>query len=146
MDIQSMFRATRISGSGLAAEKTRMEVTANHIANAHTTGDASTGPYRRRQVIFSDALSDARARGNVDQTNMAGVVVSGITLDQSELPQVYDPGHPHADQRGFVTLPNISVPVEMVDMMTASRAYDANLKALQSFRRMVEQSLSLMRG
>lgn len=146
MNIQNMFSASKISASGLSAEKRRLEVTANNVANAHTTGNAATGPYRRQLVVFTDAMSSQQTSGPASQARLHGVRIEGIVTDQSELPQVFDPGHPHADSRGFVTMPNVSVPIEMVDMMTASRAYEANLKALQSYRQMVEQSLSLLRG
>lgn len=144
MNIPNMFSATQISSSGLSAEKLRLEVAANNISNAHTTGAA--GPFRRQLVLFADGMTDP-VTGTVGPAGqLRGVAIQGVVPDQAELPQLFDPGHPHADSRGFVTMPNVSVPIEMVDLMTASRAYEANLKALQSYRQMVEQTLSLMRG
>jgi len=136
------FSAADISASGLSAERQRMEVVANNIANAYSTRTPTGGPYRRQHVVFATAYDEAAgaARG------LGGVRVLGIEPDRSELPRVYQPGHPDADEDGFVTMPNVKLPNEMVDLITASRAYEANLRALRSFRRMVEQALSLLRG
>ncbi len=147
MNVSGMFSTTGISASGLAAEKMRMEIAANNIANAHNTMTETGGPFRRQQVVFSDAMNGASVSGNAgSEAVIKGVQVIQITSDNSELPEIYDPGHPHADKRGFVRMPNVAIPVEMVDLMTASRAYESNLKALQTYRQMVEQSLSLLRG
>ena len=136
--------AADISASGLAAERMRMQVIANNIANAHTTRTEDGGPYRRQQVLFAPKVANLLARGS--KTEAAGVEVVGLRPDQSELPKVYEPGHPDADENGFVLLPNVSVAREMVDMMTASRSYEANLQALRSLRSMVERSLTLLRS
>ena len=80
------------------------------------------------------------------QSEMWGVRVVGVESDMSELPEIYDPGHPDANEDGYVQMPNVKIPHEMVDMMTASRAYEANLKSLQTFRQLAEQALSLLRG
>jgi flagellar basal-body rod protein FlgC len=144
MQLGSILSVTDISASGLAAERQRMEVVANNIANAHTTRTAEGGPYRRQQIIFATALQSALASSSAG--SLGGVQVVGIQPDMSELPRVYNPGHPEADKDGFVTMPNVKLPNEMVDLMTASRAYEANLKALRTFRKMAEQALSLLRG
>ena len=121
-----------------------MEVIANNIANANSTQSSDGGPYRRQQLIFSAAVDDSAA------TNFAGfrgVEVVGQVADDSELPQVYNPNHEHADPKtGMVTMPNIQIPNEMVDLITASRSYEANLKAMTTFKEMVEQTLRLLRG
>ncbi|WP_437205275.1 flagellar basal body rod protein FlgC [Planctomicrobium sp. SH664] len=147
MGLDSLFSATSIAGSGLTAERTRMEVAANNIANANSTRTAAGGPYRRQQVVFSSLMDDSitRSGGNIKQ-GLTGVQVSEITTDQSALPRVHNPGHPDAGPDGFVEMPNVMLPHEMIDLMTASRAYEANLKSLQIFRQMAEQSLNLMRG
>lgn len=148
MALGRILSSTDISASGLAAERMRMETVANNIANAHSTRTADGGPYRRRQVVFSSVLDSAAGAGlgNGTHTGFKGVQVVGIEASNSELPRVFNPSHPDADADGFLLMPNISVPEEMVDLITASRAYDANLKALRSFRQMVEQSLSLLRS
>lgn len=134
-----------ISASGMAAERLRMEVVANNIANAYSTRTPEGGPYRRQQVVFSAALDQAGAF-SVNPDKLAGVRVLGVEADQSSLPKVHQPGHPDADAEGFVTMPNVQTPNEMVDLMTASRAYEANLRVLKSFRQMAEQALSLLRS
>ncbi len=139
----SILPQTDINASGLSAERLRMEVIGNNIANASTTRSPEGGPYRRREVIFSAALDDA-LDGSTG-SGMRGVEVVGVQPDASELPRVYQPGHPDADDEGFVTMPNVSLANEMVDLITANRGYEANLKVLRSYRDMVQQALSLLR-
>ena len=147
MGFGRLLSTTDISASGLAAERLRMEIVANNIANVHTTSTPGGGPYRRQQVAFSSAMSESLGReADSVSRSLGGVTVKGVTRDDSELPVVYNPGHPDADEDGFVKMPNVKLPMEMVDLMTASRAYDANLKSLTVFRQMAEQSLSLMSG
>lgn len=135
----------QISASGLAAERQRMEVIANNIANAHSTRSVAGGPYRRQQVLFQEALDAALGRSSTAGA-LQGVRVLGVAPDFSELPEIYNPGHPDANEEGFVQMPNVQLPNEMVDLITASRAYEANLKALHLFREMTEQTLALLRG
>jgi flagellar basal-body rod protein FlgC len=146
MSIKQLLSTSQISASGLAAERQRMEVIANNIANAHSTRSLSGGPYRRQVMVFSEAFDMALADGQHNPHGLQGVKVKGVEHDWSELPQVYNPGHPDADENGMVTMPNVKLPNEMVDLITASRAYEANLKALHQFRQMTEQTLSLLRG
>jgi len=142
----NLFSGADISASGMSAERLRMEVVANNIANANSTQSADGGPYRRQQVVFSAALDDARRSGGT-VSGLHGVNVHGTQNDMSELPQVHNPGHPDADpETGMVTMPNVQLPNEMVDLITASRSYEANLKALTSFKQMIEQTLMLLRG
>src|SRR5579875_707574 len=138
-----LFAAADISASGLAAERLRLEVVANNIANAFSTRSPNGGPYRRQDVVFSAVLNQ-RLRGSRSQ--LGGVQVAGIVEDMSDLHRVHNPGHPDADKDGYVTMPNVDLPVEMVNMITASRAYEANLRAMQFFRQMTEQSYSLLRN
>ena len=140
-----IFAVTNISASGLSAERTRMEVVAQNIANANTTRMPNGGPYRRQQVVFASLLNNQLA-GRGGQPGLGGVQVSDIVADPTEMPRIHQPGHPDADANGFVVLPNVQLPMEMVDLMTANRAYEANLKVLQAFRQQAEQSLSLLRG
>ena len=118
-----------ISASGLAGERLRMEVAANNIANIDSTMTPEGGPYQRKQVTFAAAME-----------------VVGVTEDKTPGQLVHNPGHPHADANGYVKMPNVNISHEMVDMVTASRAYEANLKSLETFRQMAEQALSLLRG
>ena len=142
----SSFSTIDISASGLSAERYRMEVIANNIANANSTRTPEGGPYRRQQVVFAAQMGDPLTTEQDTVSRMAGVSVSGITHDQSDLPMVYNPGHPDADARGMVLMPNVKIPYEMVDMITASRAYEANLRSIRSFREMAQQTLTLLRG
>jgi len=140
MDI---FKIAEISSSGMQAERMRMEVVANNIANANTTRGPDGEPYRRKQVLFATALDQAGTALGSDA--LGGVQVVGIVEDQSDFQLVYDPGHPDADEQGYVKMPNVSVPVEMVDLVTAVRAYEANLKVMRMFRQMAERTLQLLR-
>lgn len=142
--MHGILSATDISASGLAAERLRMEVIANNIANASTTRSPEGGPYRRRHVVFAAAVDQA-VHDARDSVGLHGVQVEGIEEDSSELPRVFQPGHPDADADGFVKMPNVSMANEMVDLITANRGYEANLRVLRSYRDMVQQSLSLLR-
>ena len=129
-----------VSSSALEAERTRLDVIAGNLANAQNTSDASGNVYRRKMVIFESKLSDAMATG----TNTGSQVeVARVTDDPSPLPKVYMPGNPKADAQGMVEMPNINPLNEMVDMMTASRSYQANLQVISTGRSMFEQSLKI---
>jgi flagellar basal-body rod protein FlgC len=144
MSWDRIFSAASIAGSGLSAERQRMECASHNIANAHTTRTPEGTPYRRRQVVFAEALGDATR--SADGGHLEGVHIVDMVHDQSPLPIVYDPGHPDANEDGLVEMPNVLIPHEMVDLMTASRAYEANLKSLEVFGEMTEQTLALLRG
>ncbi len=147
MGFGRILSVTDISASGLAAERLRMEVAANNIANSNSTRTPEGGAFRRKQVVFAAAYENAlRASFGDDARQFRGVTVTGIQPDSSEMPRIHKPGHPDADADGFVTFPNVSLPNEMVDLITASRSYEANLRALKSFREIVQQALSLLRG
>lgn len=143
--VTHLFSGARISASGMSAERQRMEVVAHNIANANSTRSIEGGPYRRQQLVFEAAMDD-RARAQT-VNHLGGVEVTGQASDTSEMPLVYNPGHPDADpETGLVMMPNVKLPNEMVDLITASRSYEANLKALTSFKTMVEQTLRLLRS
>ena len=144
MAFDNLLIGGNISASGMSAERMRMEVIANNIANAMSTRSASGGPYRRQEILFESVLNE-HSPGPHSNPNLGGVRVVGVADDPSELPTIYDPGHPDADDRGYVTMPNVQLPIEMVNLMTASRAYEANLKVLQTLRQQLEQTLTLLR-
>ncbi|MCL6626446.1 flagellar basal body rod protein FlgC [Alicyclobacillus shizuokensis] len=134
-----------ISASGLTAERLRMDVIANNIANANTTRTPTGGPYRREMVVlaprtnsFQDALSAAQSGTESD----AGVQVVGIVQDPSPFRVVYDPGNPDA-VNGYVQMPNVDVSTEMVDMVSAARAYQANVTAFDAAKQMETAAISL---
>jgi flagellar basal-body rod protein FlgC len=146
-----IFDSLAISGSGLSAERLRMDVTAENLANAQTTRGAAGGPYRRKAVVleeasgsgFGSALAGAQgARGGQPQ---GGVQVGGIVEDPAPPRRVYDPGHPDADAEGYVQLPNVNPVTEMVDLISASRAYEANVTAMQTAKAMFTKTLELLR-
>lgn len=141
MNLNQIFAAADISASGLQAERMHMEVVANNIANQQTTRTASGEPYRRQQVLFTNLADDDG--GGTESLN--GVRIEAITSDQTPFRSVYDPGHPHADEQGQVQLPNVDLPHEMVDLLVASRAYESNLKSLETFKQITKQTLSLLR-
>ena len=148
MSFDGMLGTFNVISSGLTAERMRMEVIANNVANASATRTAEGGPYRRKEVVFATVLRD-REELNASQPpgseELGGVRVLGIVEDLTELPRVYNPGHPDADAEGFVTMPNVNIPIEMVNLITASRSYEAGIRAIQAFQEMAEQALSLAR-
>lgn len=130
------------TSSALSAERTRLEVASLNIANAGTTRGVDGQPYRRQQVVFETLLESA---GGAAQPVPVGVRVARIVPDASPLPRIHQPGHPDADGDGMVTLPNVQVAEEMADILTASRAYEANTQVLLSARQMVTQVLRIGR-
>jgi flagellar basal-body rod protein FlgC len=129
-----------LSSSALDAERTRLDVIAGNLANAQNTNDASGQVYRRKMVIFESKLNDALGTG----TNAGSQVqVARIVDDPSPLPKIYMPGNPKADAQGMVQMPNVNPLDEMVDMMTASRSYQANLEVISTGRSMFEESLKI---
>jgi len=136
-----------ISASGMTAERLRMDVIANNIANASTTRTADGGPYRRQQVVYSSSGNSfgdmlASQMGN-STASLHGVKVQGIIPDSSPFKQVYDPGHPDANAQGYVSMPNVDTVTEMVDMMGAQRAYEADVAATQAIKSIAQQAISI---
>jgi flagellar basal-body rod protein FlgC len=148
-----LFDAIDASGSGLSAERLRMDVTSENLANAQTTKGADGQPYRRKEVVlqqagasgtsFSSVLASMQGAGGAKSVN--GVRVSGIVEDSSALKRLYDPGHPDADKDGYVTMPNVNTVTEMTDLISSSRAYEANVTAMQTAKTMFSKTLDLLR-
>src|SRR5690349_13438387 len=115
MQFDNFLVGGNISASGLGAERTRMEVIANNIANALSTRSHQGGPYRRQQVLFQAVMNDQAARTGSPSSTLGGVQVTGVVDDPSAFPRIFDPGHPDSDNQGFVTMPNVSIPMEMVN-------------------------------
>ena len=146
-----LFDAINAAGSGLTAERLRMDVTAENLANAQTTRGADGQPYRRKEVVlqqrdggFGAALDSAMARG-ASSGPAGGVEVAGIVEDQSDFKLVYDPGHPDANADGYVQMPNVNPVTEMVDLISASRGYEANVTAIQAAKQMFSKTLDILR-
>ena len=135
-----VFSALDISASGLYAERTRMNVIANNLANSNSTRTPEGGPFRRQLVI----LRGVEAKQNGDLSGL-GVSVKGVVDDHSPFPLIYDPGHPDANADGYVAMPNVNVVEEMVDMITALRAYEANVTAIDANKSMVRAALDILR-
>jgi flagellar basal-body rod protein FlgC len=143
-----LFDAFDISASGLSAERQRMDVTAENLANAQTTGPNGTA-YRRKEVVLRpgglptvDGFAGVLA-GAVGEP--AGVRVAGIVEDGSPPRRVYDPGNPDADAQGYVAMPNINPVTEMVDLISASRAYEADTTAMQTAKQTFSRTLDILR-
>ena len=134
--------AMGISSSGLEAERLRMEVAANNLANTHSSRDADGQVYQRRQVVFSSILNDSLRSGS---ENLSGVQVDDIITDNRPPVRSYAPYHPNADADGMIETANISPLEEMLDMITATRAYEANLSALKQSADMAKQTIQLGR-
>ena len=134
----SMFDALRISASGMTAERLRMDVVASNLANANTTKGVDGLPYQRRDVILAEASGSFA-------DHLAGVRVAEVRVDPSNPRKVYDPGHPEADELGYVTLPNVNSVNEMVDLITASRSYEANVTAMNAAKQMFTRTLDILR-
>lgn len=138
--IDKLFSGLRTSSSGMSAERVRIDVIAKNLANAEVTHTASGGPYRREVVRFAPILQRA-ADGKKEVT---GVRVTGIEPDtKTPFERVRIPGHPDADANGWVTMPNVNPTLEMADLITATRAYEANANAADNFVRMAERALRL---
>ncbi len=140
------FNAMHITASGLNAERTRMNTLASNLANARTTRTVEGGPYKRLDPLFRAvpaASQFAELVGQRDAQAASLVEVTEIQQDQNPPQQIYDPNHPDADTNGFVSLPNINVVQEMVNMMTASRAYEAGITVMQTLKGMARSALSI---
>lgn len=133
----SFFPEMSVSATGLAAERARLEVIAQNIANANTTKTANGTAFRRQLVELVSAPDMENEEG------LTGVEVAGVVEDPSPLPQVYDPTHPDADAQGLVTRPNVNLMLEMVDMLSATRAYEANVTAIQSAKDMARTAMDI---
>lgn len=135
------FRALDIAGSGLLAERRRLEVVAANIANAQTVRTEDGGPYRRREILF-ESFVDRRLD---DDDRLPEVKIAGVVPDMSDFRPVKDPGHPLADEDGWVLMPNVDMVFEMVDLMEAMRSYEANLRTIRAFKTMVDAALQIGR-
>jgi flagellar basal-body rod protein FlgC len=145
----SLFNSFQISGSALTAEKLRLDVIAGNLANMQTTRTAAGGPYRRRTVVFAEALAAQGVRGAGPNGAAAftgrGVRVEQVYADQSEPQLVYDPDHPDAGEDGYVRYPNIELAREMTDMITALRSYEANSTAVNTAKSLYLKALEIGR-
>jgi flagellar basal-body rod protein FlgC len=143
-----LFDAIDISASGLTAQRLRMDVTAENLANAQTTRTPGGGPYRRKTVVLQQAgggFAGQLAAFGGSSSPPEGVEVTGIVPDSTPLRRIYDPGHPDADANGYVTMPNVNPVTEMVDLIDSSRAYEANVTAMQTTKTAFAKTIELLR-
>jgi flagellar basal-body rod protein FlgC len=147
----SMFGGLEISASGLTAQRLRMDVTAENLANANTTKGADGQPYRRKEVVLREipqtgfGASLAGAMSAAGTRRAGGVEVAEVAQDQTGGKLVYDPSHPDANAQGYVQMPNVDTVTEMVDLIDSSRAYEANVTAMQASKQMFAKTLDLLR-
>ncbi|MGQ3685453.1 MAG: flagellar basal body rod protein FlgC [Candidatus Loosdrechtia sp.] len=135
-----------ISASGLSAAKVKMGVIASNIANAQVTETPGGGPYRRKEVQFATVLNKSMIGGSsIKDIKLNGVKIMGVKESTTPPLMVYMPGHPHADEQGFVSMPNVSISNEMVDMISASRSYEANTSVISALRKMNNRALDIIR-
>lgn len=147
----SFWQALRIGASGLTAQRLRLDLISNNIANAQTTRTEKGGPFQRQDVIFtpeggstSAPQAVAARRGDLE-TIQGGVRVAEIITDGEAGPRVYDPTHPDADAEGYVNYPNVDIVVEMTNMLSATRSYEANLASVEAVKRMALKALEIGR-
>lgn len=144
----SLFDAIGTAASGLSAERLRMDVVAENLANAQTTRGADGQPYRRKVVVLQEdggSSFGATLDGAMKGSSAGGVKVTQIAQDATPNRLVYDPGHPDADARGYVSMPNVQPVTEMVDLISASRGYEANVTVMQTAKQMFTKTLEILR-
>ncbi|MGM0602276.1 MAG: flagellar basal body rod protein FlgC [Bacillota bacterium] len=146
-----MFQGIDISASGLTAQRLRMDIISGNIANVETTRTEDGGPYRRKVPVFQEKLNTEMGRPKSalsilsDNDSKKGVEVRDIREDQSPFRMEYRPSHPDADADGYLRLPNVNIMTEMIDMIDASRAYEASVQAISNYKNMAASALDISR-
>ncbi|OGS98784.1 MAG: flagellar basal body rod protein FlgC [Gallionellales bacterium RIFCSPLOWO2_12_FULL_59_22] len=130
----SLFNIFNVAGSGMAAQAQRLNVVASNLANADSATGADGQPYRAKQVVFSATAVEGGAQG---------VKVTAVVDDNSPMKMIYDPKHPMADDRGYVAMPNVDVVGEMVNMISASRAYQNNVEVMNASKTLLLKTLTI---
>ena len=134
MEVNNSFTPIDIALSGLQAQAKNLNLISSNVANAQTTDNGQGEPYRRVEAIFK-TIGDG----------IGGVTMDDFEKDMSELPRILKPGHPDADKYGYVTMPNVDLPIEMMNLNVATRLYQANVAVLKRYQRMVETTLELLK-
>jgi len=134
MEINNAFGPIDIAISGLRAQDKNIRVISSNVANAQTTDNGQGQPYHRLEAVFE-----------TDGDGIAGVTIKEIVPGAGDFPKVLKPGHPDADEQGYVTMPNVSLPIEMMNLNIATRVYQANAAVLKRYQRMVETTLELLK-
>jgi flagellar basal-body rod protein FlgC len=145
----SLFSALSVSASGMNAQRTRAELLVENLANSETTRTSEGGPYRRKDVVFqSEATGSPFASmlaNEMDGSGSTGVAVADIVVDQRDPERRYMPGHPDAGADGYVAFPRLNPAEEMVDLVSASRGYQANVASMTSVKEMIQRSIDLLK-
>ena len=143
----NLLSALQIAASGLTAQRQRIEVISSNLANANTTRTAEGGPYRRKDLVFeSQRMANSfstELNAVLDGQAGKGVQVAGIYEDNAPFIRRYDPGHPDADSEGYVLMPNVSSIEEMVNLISATRSFEANTQAVNAIKEMAQKSLEI---
>jgi len=134
MEVNNTFSPIDIAISGLRAQEKNIRVISSNVANAQTTDNGQGQPYRRLEAVFK-----------AETDGISGVSLEEIAGDMGDFPQLLKPGHPDADENGYVTMPNVNLPTEMINLNIATRVYQANAAVLKRYQRMVETALELLR-
>ena len=146
----SIFKSFGVNASGMTAERFRMDIISQNVANANTTRTEEGTPYRRKVVTFQERTQDITSFGTIFKRARGmdvgdGVKAVSVTEDQSDLTMVYDPSHPDADENGYVMYPNVNIVTEMTNMIDAERAYQANATAFNASKAMAMKGLDIAR-
>jgi flagellar basal-body rod protein FlgC len=143
----SLFSALSVSASGMAAQRTRAELLVENLANAETTRTPEGGPYRRKDAVFSSETVELPFAATLEDalSQPVGVKVDDVVVDPREPERRYLPGHPDADTDGFVAFPRVNPAEDMVDLMSATRSYQANVSAMTAVKDMIQRSIDLLR-
>ncbi len=143
----NIMTAMKISGSALKAERVRLNIAAMNLANANTTRTIEGGPYKAKSVVFQAVPLEKSFRDTLNSSSesLREVKVSAVVEDETPFKEVYDPSHPDADENGIVSLPNVNATEQIVDMMEARRAYEANVTALDAVKSMAMKALDISR-
>lgn len=141
----SLFGSMQVSASGMAAQRTRAELLVENMANSETTRTPEGGPYKRKDAVFSSEEQTSPFSAVFQNEIGTGVSVADITVDQSAPEMRYLPGHPDADGNGYVAFPKMNPAEDMVDLLSATRSYEANVAAISSVKDMISRSIDIMR-
>lgn len=141
----SLFSAIQVSSSGMTAQRTRAEMLAENMANSETTRTPEGGPYRRKDVVFAPEMQTSPFSAAFQNELGMGVTVSDVVQDSRPPDLRYQPGHPDANEQGYVAYPKMNPAEEMVDLLGASRSYQANVSAISAVKDMINHSLDILK-
>ena len=141
----SLFTSLSVSASGMSAQRARAELLVENLANTETTRTPEGGPYRRKDAVFAPEEQYSPFSMVFQEVTGTGVTVAEISVDQRDPEKRYMPGHPDADQEGYVAFPRMNPAEDMVDLMSASRGYQANIAAMSAVKDMIQKSIDLLR-